>query len=188
MGENDLARFAQQGNREAFEILCEQIISKIFRYFSHRLHDKEVCEDLTSETMWKILNAFPKWSGNENFSAWMFTIAKYTFYDFLREKYKNPEMNFSQIGEEIENFAISEELIRNEQLDIEKETLLENLLGVLPEKHQSVLRLRYLLGYTAEETAQELGLSLANVKVIQHRALQKVRDYHPDFSYPFEKV
>lgn len=48
----------------------------------------------------------------------------------------------------------------------------ELILDALPDRYRSVLRLRYLHSYSLKETASELGISLANAKVIQHRALK----------------
>ena len=47
------------------------------------------------------------------------------------------------------------------------------LLEALPERYCRVLDLRFLRGYSIQETAQELGITPENVQVIQHRALAK---------------
>ncbi|GAA4536986.1 RNA polymerase sigma factor [Amycolatopsis samaneae] len=49
---------------------------------------------------------------------------------------------------------------------------LEAILAELPERAREVLRLRFLESYSLQDTADELGVTLANVKVIQHRALR----------------
>ncbi len=46
------------------------------------------------------------------------------------------------------------------------------ILDALPEPYQRVLQLRFLRSYSLKETASELGISLANAKVMQHRALR----------------
>jgi RNA polymerase sigma-70 factor (ECF subfamily) len=46
------------------------------------------------------------------------------------------------------------------------------ILDALPERYRQVLRLRFLRSYSLKETASELGISLANAKVMQHRALR----------------
>lgn len=46
------------------------------------------------------------------------------------------------------------------------------ILDALPERYRQVLRLRFLHSYSLKETASELGISLANAKVMQHRALR----------------
>jgi RNA polymerase sigma-70 factor (ECF subfamily) len=50
------------------------------------------------------------------------------------------------------------------------------VLSCLPARARSVLELRFLHGYSVEETAQALGITPGNVKVIQHRALAKAAD------------
>jgi RNA polymerase sigma-70 factor (ECF subfamily) len=48
-----------------------------------------------------------------------------------------------------------------------------DVLNRLPVQYRRVLELRFLQGYSIEETAQELGMTPGNVKVIQYRALAK---------------
>jgi RNA polymerase sigma-70 factor (ECF subfamily) len=48
-----------------------------------------------------------------------------------------------------------------------------DVLNRLPARYRRVLELRFLQGYSIEETAQELGITPGNVKVIQYRALAK---------------
>jgi RNA polymerase sigma factor (sigma-70 family) len=48
----------------------------------------------------------------------------------------------------------------------------QTILAQLPQRYRAVLELRFLRSYSIRETAAELGLSVANVKVIQHRALR----------------
>jgi RNA polymerase sigma-70 factor, ECF subfamily len=50
------------------------------------------------------------------------------------------------------------------------------LLQALPEHYREVLTCRFLLNLTIRETAGKLGLSEANVKVLQFRALKRAAD------------
>ena len=49
----------------------------------------------------------------------------------------------------------------------------EQILSALPDRYRQILRLRFLEGCTVAETAQALGISTANAKVLQHRALRR---------------
>ena len=49
----------------------------------------------------------------------------------------------------------------------------ERILQTLPVTYRRVLELRFLRGYSIRETALELGLSQANVRVMQFRALNR---------------
>ncbi|AYF78419.1 RNA polymerase sigma factor [Nocardia yunnanensis] len=46
------------------------------------------------------------------------------------------------------------------------------VLDELPDRYRSILELRFLQGLSVKEAAQSLGVTVANAKVMQHRALQ----------------
>ena len=46
------------------------------------------------------------------------------------------------------------------------------ILRALPERQREILVLRFLRGYSVRQAAAELGVSVANAKVLQHRALR----------------
>ncbi len=54
-------------------------------------------------------------------------------------------------------------------------SVVDALLGTLPETQQEILRLRVVVGLGAEETAEALGMTAGAVRVAQHRALAKLR-------------
>jgi len=47
------------------------------------------------------------------------------------------------------------------------------ILAALPERYRRVLQLRFLRGYSLKEAAAELGVTVGNAKVLQHRALRQ---------------
>ena len=49
----------------------------------------------------------------------------------------------------------------------------EAILARLPERYSKILRLRFLQAYSLKEAAAELGTTVGNVKVLQHRALRQ---------------
>jgi RNA polymerase sigma factor (sigma-70 family) len=46
------------------------------------------------------------------------------------------------------------------------------VLGSLPDRYRQILEMRFLQGNSIKESAAELGISVANAKVLQHRALR----------------
>ena len=47
------------------------------------------------------------------------------------------------------------------------------IMDLLSANYRQVLELRFLKGYSLKETAQAMGITEGNAKVLQHRALQK---------------
>jgi RNA polymerase sigma-70 factor (ECF subfamily) len=62
-----------------------------------------------------------------------------------------------------------------EQTDLD-EAKLSGCLGRLPERERSVLIMGFYADKSADAVARELGLTPANVRVIRHRALLKLRE------------
>lgn len=52
----------------------------------------------------------------------------------------------------------------------------EQILSALPERYRRILQLRFLDACTVAEAAQALGISVANAKVLQHRALRRAAE------------
>jgi RNA polymerase sigma-70 factor (ECF subfamily) len=48
-----------------------------------------------------------------------------------------------------------------------------SILAALPERYRRILHLRFLEAYSIKEAAAEMGISVANAKVLQHRALRQ---------------
>ena len=46
------------------------------------------------------------------------------------------------------------------------------VLDNLPDRYRQILEMRFLQGNSVKESAAELGISVANAKVLQHRALR----------------
>jgi len=53
-----------------------------------------------------------------------------------------------------------------------KNRRVDAILAELPERARKVLQLRFLESYSLQDAADEMGVTLANIKVIQHRALR----------------
>ena len=46
------------------------------------------------------------------------------------------------------------------------------LLAKLPDNYRRILELRFLQAFSVREAASQMGVSVANAKVLQHRALR----------------
>ena len=58
---------------------------------------------------------------------------------------------------------------RNARTDVDVSPILDGL----PANYRSVLEFRFLRGYSIRETAAAMGVSVANAKVLQLRALRR---------------
>jgi len=49
----------------------------------------------------------------------------------------------------------------------------EQILAALPDRYRRILQLRFLEAFSVAEAAAAMGISVANAKVLQHRALRR---------------
>jgi RNA polymerase sigma factor (sigma-70 family) len=56
------------------------------------------------------------------------------------------------------------------------------ILSRLPERSRIVLELRFLRGYSIQETAKEMGVTVSNAKVLQYRALRHAASISAELS------
>ena len=60
-------------------------------------------------------------------------------------------------------------------MQVELAGRMATLLDMLPEKQREIIRLRVVVGLSAEETAEAVGSTPGAVRVAQHRALSRLR-------------
>jgi RNA polymerase sigma-70 factor (ECF subfamily) len=60
-------------------------------------------------------------------------------------------------------------------MQVELAGRMARLLGMLPEKQREIIRLRVVVGLSAEQTAEAVGSTPGAVRVTQHRALSRLR-------------
>ncbi len=63
-------------NYNAFSLLYRRHYDDLFRYCVHRLFDRHLAEDITSQVFLRVVEKFNTFRGSENqFRGWLFVIA-----------------------------------------------------------------------------------------------------------------
>ena len=80
-------------SREAYAVLYEQYMPKVYRYISFRIRDENMAQDLTSIVFEKALTKFNAFNPQKgSFSTWIFTIARNTVIDHYRVYKKHEDV------------------------------------------------------------------------------------------------
>lgn len=139
----------------------------IFRFVFVHVRDTQVAEDITADTFLKAWNKIDTFDWRHG-RAWLYTIARNNLADHWRKNKPLP------LDEEIEiaDDKPAQSEILDKKLDFKRAA---KALAKLPEEMKSVVTLRFLQGYSVRETAQALDISESNVRVVQYRALKKLR-------------
>lgn len=141
-------------------------VDDIFRYLLVNVRDRQLAEDLTADTFTKAWTQIDKFDFKQP-RPWLYKIAKNTMTDYWRKKKPEPMPEEESVSD---RDSIEDEV--NKRIMGDK---VVEAVSHLPEDMRSVVSLRFMSGYSAKQTAQSLGLSEANVRVIQYRALKKLK-------------
>lgn len=166
--ENELALQAGRGSLEAFSTLYTLYFEAMYRFCSWQTAHAHDAEDLVQNIFIEVGKSLPRYKKDGDFRNWLYTIARRQVTKWVREKYRLPKVPLEEIAQQ-DPVWISPE---NEK---KKKNLVSSLLKRLSDQERRVIRWRYMRELTVQECAQKLGLSPANVKVIAHRALKKLR-------------
>lgn len=153
--------------KRKFANMYDEYADDIYRYLLVHVHDSQLAEDLTADTFMKAFKNLESFDFKQP-RPWLYKIAKNNMTDHWRKK--QPEQ--LEEAEEIESDAEPIEHIIDKQLSAET---VKDALGQLPHEMRSIVTLRFMQGYSAKKTAESLGLTEGNVRVIQYRALKKLK-------------
>ena len=153
-----------QSDPEAFGVLYERHVDRIYAYALRCLHDPMGAEDVVSETFERALHYLPRyeWQGPP-FRAWLYRIASSAIADRVRRVATvgldvAPEPEDRDPGPE-------DRLLRGE-----RNRALMAALAALPLLQRQVVELRYGAELPFKDIALVLGRSEGAAKALLHRA------------------
>ncbi len=166
----------QLGNNEAFGVLYDRYLEKIYRYVYYKTFNKEVAEDITSDVFHKALQkiaTFDKEKGT--FSAWLYRIARNSVIDYYRTKQTDVPI------EDVFDLGISDRT--EESLDaISDLSKVTTYLETLNSKQREIIILRIWEELSYREIADLVGGSEDSVKMAFSRGIRLLRDQLGDVS------
>jgi RNA polymerase sigma-70 factor (ECF subfamily) len=176
-----LVHASKSGDFAAFEKLVKRYDRRLFRIAQHLTHNREDAEDVVQESFLKAFQHLDQFREDAKFSTWLIRIAINQSLMMLRSRRPAREVSIdSDFQSEDGNLPMDvvdwapnpEELYRATQL----REILRNALQQLGPGLRVVFVLRDIEGFSLEETAEALELSVAAVKARSFRARLQLRE------------
>ena len=149
--------------------LYAENVTAIYRFIYSKVGNREEAEDLTSQVFIKAVRNVDGTRDAQSVQSWLFQVARTTIADYWRDFYRLRTDSLDDLLTAGWEAAIHEEMAQPEQHSEQ----VQYILSRLPARYREVLTYRFLLNYSIRETAERMGLTEANVKVLQFRALKK---------------
>lgn len=170
--EKELVLLARAGEAEAISMLYSNHKEKVYRFLFYRLGSQAEAEDIFQDVMMAAFDSLDRFRGEVPFLHWCYQIARNKIAMFWREKYKVKMVDLDE-GSGAEDMDLDPD---NQDRFDEQDKVRERVMAVLnqlPDHYAEILKLRFLERKTIKESAEEMGISVNNAKVLQHRALKK---------------
>jgi RNA polymerase sigma-70 factor, ECF subfamily len=175
--EEEILNRAAQGESDAFGLLYERYIDRIFNYVYYRTGNLHDAEDLTARVFQRAMNHIKNYTDRGvPFSAWLYRIAHNLVANWHRDRSRRQEIPINDVpilpskGDHPER-----NLVRSQ----EEESLLR-LIRRLPPERQNLLILKFVENMSNAEIGAIMGRSEGAVKSLYHRTLLALRDHIGD--------
>jgi len=86
LSDDALARCAQRGDTEAFDILVVRHAPALHRFVANTYPDRDECDDIVQETFIAAWKALPTFGFRSQFRTWLFSLASRKTVDALRRR------------------------------------------------------------------------------------------------------
>lgn len=164
-----LVHDARNGDREAFGKLYDTFLDAVYRFVFFRVGSREEAEDITEQTFVNIFEHIGEYKERGlPFEAWIFRIARNKVIDHYRSH--KPQVAL----EDITDAPGDENVEHTVEITLTKEYVMD-CVRRLPASYQEIIILKYIEEKTNEEISELLDKPLPHVRVLQSRALQKLR-------------
>jgi len=177
------------GDEEAFMELIRELNPSLLRVARMFVPTSALAEDVVQETWLAVLNGIDRFEGRSSLKTWIFRILTNTAK--TRGERERRSVPFSTLDPEEGGFEPAIERSRftgtghwavlprawpeDRLLANETRSMIERAIERLPPSQRTVITLRDVEGWTADEVRNALELSETNQRVLLHRARAKVR-------------
>jgi RNA polymerase sigma-70 factor (ECF subfamily) len=169
--EQELVKKAQNGEAQAFGLLYDTHIEPIYRFVYLKVSHKADAEDITQQIF---LNAWQNIRRYRHkgfpFSSWLYKIAHNAVIDFYRSRNVRADVDLESVEETAQENRIDQETDYNFALEA-----IEKVIRQLPPNQQSIIIMRFVDDLPTKEIARILEKNEGAIRVIQHRALKRLK-------------
>ncbi len=165
--ETEILQKALQKDDGAFAELVEKYQSPVYNLCFRMLGSEVEAEDAAQETFWRAYQALNRYDPNRSFITWLLSIAAHLCIDQQRKR----KVTIIEM-DEYEDFDIADRSPQPEARVIhrQEEEIIARSLNQLSDLDRAAVILRYWQGFSEEEIASTLSLTVSAVKSRLHRA------------------
>jgi RNA polymerase sigma-70 factor, ECF subfamily len=158
------------GDREAFATLYRRLERPLFGYLMKMVRERDMAEDVLSETMLEVWRQAGRFEGRSSVSTWVFSIAHHRAVSRFRKRRESP------LDEEYAATIADDAPMPDQRAQsLGMSRLLVQMIEQLTFEHREVIHLAYYQELSVQEIADALGLPPNTVKTRMFYARQRLK-------------
>ncbi len=153
-----------------FEEIFREYFKEVYLFIKSLSHDESIAEEITQEAFFKALKAIEKFDGSKDIRAWLFTIAKNTYFSHYKKNKREIDLDVvekSSMGVQIVNHLMNEE----------HAFIVHQFLHSMNEPYKEVFSLRTFGELSFEKIGRLFGKSAGWARVTYYRARKQIIEY-----------
>lgn len=157
-----------------FDSIYRMYFHTVFLYIKSLSADDHIAEEITQETFIKALRSIGRFDGRKDIRAWLFTIAKNTYFTYCKRRKLIVDLPDDELLDRTPDLAmtLSERLIEEESA-----LMIHKFLHSMQEPYKEVFSLRVFGELSFEKIAAIFSKSPGWARVTYYRAKKQIVAY-----------
>jgi len=186
-----LVKDLKNGDAKAMEEIVRRYSNKVYNLAYQLTRDNSAAEEIMQDVFLTVIAKINTLTNDAFFSTWLYRVTTNASYGFLRKEKKFTEQTVSE--EEVDQepaidyvydwSTLPDDILLSE----ESRKILQDSIDALPEAMRTVVIMKDVEGFSNEEIAQTMGLSVPAVKSRLHRGRFVLRNELADYFRRYSK-
>lgn len=159
-----------------FEEIYHEYFQEVFLFIKSLCHDERIAEEITQEAFFKALKSLEKFDGSKDIRAWLFTIAKNTYFSHYKKMRR--QVNLDLIEEPMMEVQFVKHL-----MDEDDAFTVHQFIHSMNEPYKELFSLRTFGELPFEKIGKLFGKSAGWARVTFYRARKQILEYMEDMNY-----
>lgn len=158
---------------DAWEAAYREHVTPVYRFIVSRTGNRPDAEDITAQVFLRALPRLRQDASAGQVRGYLLQTARTALAEYWTQRFGLPLEAFDESREPVRTPDAGPRHPAGDAPPTRGERRVASILALLPDNYRRVLELRFLSGLSVRETADGLGISVANAKVLQFRALRR---------------
>ena len=163
LSDHELLNNYISGNEISINILLDRHRKRIFDYIYMMVKSQDIADDIFQETLIKVVRFVRegRYTENGKFLSWVLWIAHNQVIDYFRQKKQRNNISEGDAGYDLLNHPkFSDRTVEEQLITDQIEADVRKLIDFLPSEQKEVVLMRYYMGLSFKEIAEQTNVSI----------------------------